>query len=650
MWQAASVSGAKRPGRQRRLAVRGYPAWLVAVVAVALLALPWVIALALVRHHHLDFDDVSILVAVSIPLSGLWLTWVTLAKGGGSAPASGLATAKMLDQLPAVVRVVEADPRRLGVHATISLPGVPDEVPPEYVPRDVDADEFGVRARVTAAAQSVGFVLLVGGSSVGKTRCAVEAVKALLPDWWLVHPAGPGEVAALAQAPGSRIVVWLDELQRYFDGEKRLTGGVVRALLNAPHPLVIIGTLWPDLYAAYTTVPTSGGADPFAADPFVREREVLALAVVVRIGQEFSPAEQGRARAAAARDPRLRVALDAAGYGLTQTLAAAPQLVARWEDARTASPYGWSVLTAALDVARFGARAPLSTDFLRAAALGYCTSQQQAEAPDHWFDQALTYATGKLNGTVAALTPAGVGMGRVAGYNAADYLTQHASRERRSAGVPASTWDAVLSYIHDPADTVRLAYSLLESWRPAEALSVYDDLVRRFVHACEGIRRGFPNDRAVQVTTTIFEVDAYRGLGQHTKALKACDHVVDLIGSDPDVGSRRLVARLLRVKAHLFWAVRRGDDVPSVCEEIDRQFGADQDPILRQEVAQALLDKGKALGQCDRWDQAAAVMDTIVARYGEDADPVLKEMSARARSNKIVALGQIRAGAEDHLP
>ena len=43
-----------------------------------------------------------------------------------------------------------------------------------------------------------GFVLLVGGSSVGKTRCAVEAVRALLPDWWLVHPAGPAEVAALA--------------------------------------------------------------------------------------------------------------------------------------------------------------------------------------------------------------------------------------------------------------------------------------------------------------------------------------------------------------------------------------------------------------------------------------------------------------------
>ena len=170
------------------------------------------------------------------------------------------------------------------------------------------------------------------------------------------------------------------------------------------------------------------------------------------------------------------------------------------------------------------------------------------------------------------------------------------------------------------------------------------------VHACDDIRRGFRNDRAVQVTTTIFEVDGYRGLGQHKKALKACDEVVDLIGSDPDVGSRRLVAHVLRLKAHSLWALRRGDEVPSVCEEIDRRFGGDPDPMLRQEVAQALLDKGKALGQCDRWDEAAAAMDTVVTRYGEDDDPVLKEMSARARSNKITILGQIGAGAEDHLP
>jgi hypothetical protein len=353
------------------------------------------------------------------------------------------------------VRAAEANPRLLGVHAAIRVPGVRDKVPPEYVLRDVDDAEHGIRANVAAAADRGGFVLLVGGSSVGKTRCALEAVRALLPDWWLVHPAGPAEVAALAQAPPPpQTVVWLDELQRYLDGEHGLTGGVVRALLNAPRPTVIIGTLWPDRYMAYTALPVPGGADPRA-----REREVLDLAEVIRISPAFSPAEQGRARAAAVRDRRLAIALQAAGYGLTQTLAAAPQLVARWQDAQTTHPYAWAVLTAALDAARLGARAPLSADFLCVAAPGYCTSQQQAEAPGNWFGQALAYATEKLNGAAAALSPAAAGMGQVVGHTVADYLIQHASRERRCVRVPASTWDAVLSHIRDSADIARLAHS-----------------------------------------------------------------------------------------------------------------------------------------------------------------------------------------------
>ena len=250
-------------------------------------------------------------------------------------------------------------------------------------------------------------------------------------------------------------MVWLDELQRYLDGEHGLTGAVVRALLNPPHATVIIGTLWPDRYTAYTALPGPDGADPHA-----REREVLDLAAVIRIGPEFSKAEHDRARAAAARDRRLRIALATAGYGLTQTLAAAPQLVARWQDAQTASPYAWAVLTAALDAARLGAAAPLRAEFLRAAAPGYLTSQQQAEAPDNWFEQALAYATAKLHGAAAALAPAGAGvMGQVTGYAVADYLLQHASRERRPARVPASTWDAVLSQLRDPADAARLADS-----------------------------------------------------------------------------------------------------------------------------------------------------------------------------------------------
>ena len=122
------------------------------------------------------------------------------------------------------------------------------------------------------------------------------------------------------------------------------------------------------------------------------------MAEVVHIAPDFSPAEQTRTVTAASRDPQLKAALGAAGYGLTQTLAAAPQLVARWEGAKTAAPYAWAVITAALDAARLGARAPLSADFLHEAAPGYCSSRQQAEAPGDWFEEALAYAAKSLFG------------------------------------------------------------------------------------------------------------------------------------------------------------------------------------------------------------------------------------------------------------
>jgi hypothetical protein len=216
--------------------------------------------------------------------------------------------------------------------------------------------------------------------------------------------------------------------------------------------------------------------------------------------------------ASAVRDPRLRVALEAAGYGLTQTLAAAPQLVARWQDAQTASPYGWAVLTAALDAARLGARAPLSADLLRAAAPGYCTSQQQAEAPDNWFEQALAYATGKLHGAVAALTPVGAGiMGQVTGYTAADYLIQHASQERRYERMPASTWDAVLGHLRDAADAARLADSARNRLLYRYAIPLYRQAAWRLADLLAG--RG-DLDEAVQILRTRAEAGDEEAGGQ----------------------------------------------------------------------------------------------------------------------------------------
>jgi len=64
------------------------------------------------------------------------------------------------------VRIREACPRLLDVHASIRIGGDDAEIP-VYVPRDLDEQ---LRTAVAAASAHGGLVLLVGGSSVGKTR------------------------------------------------------------------------------------------------------------------------------------------------------------------------------------------------------------------------------------------------------------------------------------------------------------------------------------------------------------------------------------------------------------------------------------------------------------------------------------------------
>ena len=147
-----------------------------------------------------------------------------------------------LSRPPGGIRVRDAEPRQLGVHAAIHVDGAPGELP-LYVPRDIDAR---LRSALNARTQRGCFVLLVGESSVGKTRTMYEAVLNVLPDWWLVHPDpdAPDMLRALAAAPTPRTVIWLDELQRYLRGG--LTAGSVRSFLR--DGTVLAATMWPDEY------------------------------------------------------------------------------------------------------------------------------------------------------------------------------------------------------------------------------------------------------------------------------------------------------------------------------------------------------------------------------------------------------------------
>lgn len=351
------------------------------------------------------------------------------------------------------VRVADANPRLLGVHRPIHLPGAPTDDLPAYIERDVDGGNDGVRARLRAAARHGGFVLLVGGSSVGKTRNAYEAVRAELPDWWMIHPADAAELAALAGSTRGRLVVWLDEIDTYLDSNQ-VTGGTIRTLLEAPDPVVLIGTLRSDRHANYACLPTADEE----TETQRRRRKVIDLANVVRLDARFSDAETARTHAAAAGDLRLAACLRLdGGFSVPQHLAAAPALVDRWADAEQAAPYAWAVITAALDATRVGAHHPLPSTLLRDAAEGYCDPRRQAQAPTGWFTDALAYATAELHGATAVLNPVGAGMGVSLGHVPADYLQQQATMTRRMARTPASLWTALRDHLTDPDDISRVA-------------------------------------------------------------------------------------------------------------------------------------------------------------------------------------------------
>lgn len=197
----------------------------------------------------------------------------------GSPPPFPLPRAVQAEpQFPGVslVRVREASPRQLGVHAAIRVDGATGELP-LYVPRDVDVE---LRSAIRVGASEGCFMLLLGRSSVGKTRCGYEAILSELPDWWPFHPSCGDKLRAFAQTRTAHTVVWLDELQNYLmDG---LAAATIRELCRSP--VVIIGTMWFDRHQTYAALPADGMSD----DPYRRERELLALADVIDIAEDLS--------------------------------------------------------------------------------------------------------------------------------------------------------------------------------------------------------------------------------------------------------------------------------------------------------------------------------------------------------------------------
>lgn len=348
------------------------------------------------------------------------------------------------------------DPLSVGVHLAPprALPdGTVDRCPP-YVRRD-RSDEL---ERALGASR---FVLVVGESTAGKTRAAFEAMRACLPDHTFVRPVGKRDLpeALDLAAVRRRSVVWLDDLELYL-GVDGLTAEMLTPLIAAPNRhCVVLATIRSHERARYSPRASSGLSEG-ERQALRAAGAVLKQALEVRIERMWSGEERRRA-AADVDDHRIHQALEhAEQYGVSQYLAAGPQLFQEWRDAHGSwpegRPRGAALVSAAVDARRAGMQRPVPLSFLRELHEAYLPPTARLES----WEQALEWATQPLHSTSSLLVPAGDDE-----HVAFDYLADALDEAMGVPDVPTGTWEALLSFV-TPGDVVEVGWSAYFRSRP----------------------------------------------------------------------------------------------------------------------------------------------------------------------------------------
>ncbi|MGW9632603.1 hypothetical protein [Nocardiopsis alba] len=338
--------------------------------------------------------------------------------------------------------LTDSDASRLQVHTALEV-GDSRRLPPlpPYLLRPHFDDRL--RDEVRAAAEGSRMVMVVGGSSTGKTRACWEALKSSLPEGWrLWHPLTPDRPQAVAEAidkerVGPRTVIWLDEAQMYLSprrGEGKSVPEALQRILSSPRerPVLVLGSLWPEYWDALVN------SDDESTRLFLERVGVQE----VRIPDTFVEAELEAGKDLVRSDTRLMWAVEhAAEAGLTQTLAGGPFLIRRYE---RETPEARAIIEAAMDVARLGeVYARPGRGFLRAAAPGYLTERQAEALPKGWFDEALGRVMRPergISGLLKKVKSPGASSWR---FHLADYLEQYGRESRRHLCPPMSFWEAL---------------------------------------------------------------------------------------------------------------------------------------------------------------------------------------------------------------
>ncbi len=359
-----------------------------------------------------------------------------------------------------------ADALRFEVHPAFKADGRSGALSalPPYIDRPASIDDE-LRRQVAGAANGSRLVMVVGGSSTGKTRSCWEAVRAELPDWRIVHPLAPERPAALLSVLQEgvlepRTVLWLNDADLYLlvKNYAAQVAASLQALLTDPQrgPVLVLGTIWPDFWDKLTE---SAYEDDDVALGMGAAHQLADLAVTVEMPATFTSPDLARAAAVVASDPRLQLARSRAVSGrITQFLAGAPYLWRRYEQSAGAAR---AILHAAMDARRFGHGPLLSEDFLRTAAEGYIDEATWHTLDEDWFASHLTQLIRphrQLPGPLTRYRPRPdqpPAFGPL--YQLADILHERSRATREKERPASSLWAAAAAHSRTATDLRELA-------------------------------------------------------------------------------------------------------------------------------------------------------------------------------------------------
>ncbi|HEX7292605.1 MAG TPA: tetratricopeptide repeat protein [Conexibacter sp.] len=308
-----------------------------------------------------------------------------------------------------------------------------------YVDRDVGGPLR--EALVAARHGDVTLVVVTGPSKAGKSRLALEAVWATLPEAVMLVPkvARPATVAELAaagcgEAPGVPVVIWLDDLEPWArPDEQGLSPQTLERLGSWDRPVVVIAT------AFGKGIEIAGSDGSRFRETF---RDLLERARQFPLGSEMSGDELERLRERFGDQLADRMSQD----GIGEFMIAAPRLVQRLDHDHDC-PEGQAVVRAAIDCRRAGQLAPVPADWLRALAGRYLSVPMTAEM----FARGLVWATRPLYATTALLLRA---PDADDAYDPYDFIVEYTARSGRP--IDPQVWDHVIDAC-DPSELLMVA-------------------------------------------------------------------------------------------------------------------------------------------------------------------------------------------------